>query len=352
MDVVVDTNILFQDFRLTSNKFDALFNYLGKTNSSLLLPEVVLQEAVAHYNRELQHKHVQATRALRELDKIMFTSLEQRLNTDLDKEVSEYRKVLDHPQSLPENASVKALKNEPEYLAETVRRLVERVKPSSLDGKVGFRDILIWLSIVNHLRLDKNRPVVFISRNVSDFGVKSGQEILLDPELQSELDKEELKLLFYPSIETFLENHAKKIETISETWIEAVIATETIESIANSHLREEMALFTPYVKRAYEDFSNYLSFQQISGEPYIYDFSVYDVDTENVYLNVVYRAEVEVEIEMERSGESSFDMFDAHTSYSQLYSYEYIYPEVELSFSAKIQEDEITDLQFEKWGVV
>lgn len=120
MDVVVDTNILFQDFRLTSNKFDALFNYLGKTNSSLLLPEVVLQEAVAHYNRKLQHKHVQATRAVRELDKIMFTSLEQRLNTDFDKEVSEYRKVLDHPQGLPENASVKALKNEPEHLAETV----------------------------------------------------------------------------------------------------------------------------------------------------------------------------------------------------------------------------------------
>jgi predicted nucleic acid-binding protein len=354
MDIVVDTNILFQDFHLKSNKFDALFNYLGKTRSNLLFPEVVLQEAVAHYKRELQYKHEQATRAVRNLDKLTFTSLDHSINMSISEEVSKYEKLLERPPNLPKSANVEVLKNEPEHLAETVRRLVERVKPSSSDGKQGFRDILIWLSTLKYLRLNRERSVIFISKNVSDFGLESGRKIALDSELQNELNEENLKLLFYPSIEAFLENHIKKIDTISEAWIESILSPETIESIANPHLREEMVLFTPYVRRTNENFSDYLSFQQISSRPYIYSFSVYDVDSENVYLNIVYRAEVEVEIEVEKSSESSFDIdiYNAHTSQGQLYSYEYIYPEVELSFSAKIQEDDILDLQFEKWQTI
>src|SRR4051794_31011923 len=53
MDVTLDTNILRQDLRLKSSATRALMDYLHRTNSKILLPQIVYEEIAAIYKRDL-----------------------------------------------------------------------------------------------------------------------------------------------------------------------------------------------------------------------------------------------------------------------------------------------------------
>ena len=56
MDIVLDTNIYYSDFLFKSKDFNILFDYLRKTNSQIILPEIVYKEIEACYKRKLEEK--------------------------------------------------------------------------------------------------------------------------------------------------------------------------------------------------------------------------------------------------------------------------------------------------------
>ena len=53
MDVVIDTNIIIQEDFLRSSKFSALLDYLNKTNSHIILPQIVKEESIYHYKMKV-----------------------------------------------------------------------------------------------------------------------------------------------------------------------------------------------------------------------------------------------------------------------------------------------------------
>jgi hypothetical protein len=53
MDVILDTNIYVQDFKMRRTQFQELFTYLTRTGSLLVIPSVVLQETVHEYREAL-----------------------------------------------------------------------------------------------------------------------------------------------------------------------------------------------------------------------------------------------------------------------------------------------------------
>src|SRR5690349_17399116 len=98
MDVILDTNILVQDRHLSGRKTAALFSYLEKRRSSLILPEIVVQEAIANYRRELVLHTSEHDAAVASLRKLFFLGQDiPSLSFDTEGEVRRYREVLLEP---------------------------------------------------------------------------------------------------------------------------------------------------------------------------------------------------------------------------------------------------------------
>lgn len=52
MRIVLDTNIHRRDFALNSNDFKIFIDYLKKTNATLSVPEIVIEELCFLYDTE------------------------------------------------------------------------------------------------------------------------------------------------------------------------------------------------------------------------------------------------------------------------------------------------------------
>jgi hypothetical protein len=110
---------------------------------------------------------------------------------------------------------------------EATRRAAYRLPPCKENGE-GMRDAIIWLQILEFYNTRKNDdPIVFISKNTHDFA--NQDKTTLRKELESDLQG--IKLLYYPSIENFLKEHAKPISHITDEWLLERIDLSFVENI-------------------------------------------------------------------------------------------------------------------------
>lgn len=68
MDIVLDTNILRNDFQLRSSEFKLIFDYLGRTNGKVILPKVVFDEVLNIHRKELEVRASKMENAIRHLN--------------------------------------------------------------------------------------------------------------------------------------------------------------------------------------------------------------------------------------------------------------------------------------------
>ena len=71
MNVVFDSNIFRQDMGLRSNRVTVLLDYLRRTESRLVIPQVVWEELLANYERLLRQEAGKLEQAHREVKKIL-----------------------------------------------------------------------------------------------------------------------------------------------------------------------------------------------------------------------------------------------------------------------------------------
>lgn len=189
MNIVLDTNILFNDWLLRNVNLRVLLQALNKIGATLYIPEVVRTELVTKFGeeladlkRELDQLRPKWERTLRDWPFPTFGDL------SVDSEIEQYRNRLEHvfAESGTEFCPYPQVTHE-----EIVDRLLRRVKPFAKEGK-GYRDFLIWKTILNILGKTED-PVVFISKNTSDFGDEEGLG------LHSELVRDLLELGHQPS---------------------------------------------------------------------------------------------------------------------------------------------------------
>jgi hypothetical protein len=346
MNVILDTNILRQDFSLKSNKFEALVAYLRKTDSHLVLPEVVILEAENLFRRELQ---LQLSKAKAVSDKLALIAFLEttaiKYSCDQDAEIKQYRALLELPRKY---FKTEILPIVPDHMKETISRLIEGRKPASVGGKE-FRDVAIWLSVKDYLVKKKSQSMAFISANTREFANDNASG--LAPVLQSEISSAGLSLLFYSSIEDFLKQQASKIDFITQNWLEKNVPEDTIYDLALDAVQSRENRFERYAHRKTDDFSGDISIQNIS--PTIDDFFVYDMHTDGIYLNLTYYAEVELEI---GTTEEVFHVWDEpmyHRPISPLFERgkKTLNPEVYLYFSARIINGRVVDVELDDWDL-
>ena len=184
MKIVIDTNIFFRDFMLSGTEFRTLFSELPKLGYGLCVPQIVFDETVNKFLEETK-------KVLDDARNIGASSIN----------FSNF----DHPISAPENAKETYQKYFTEKLQslgaefidypevthkELVHRALSRKKPFRSSDTGGYRDVLLWETI---LELAKNDEVTFICNNPKDFSDDNKQG--LHPDLYDDIKTRELRAI-------------------------------------------------------------------------------------------------------------------------------------------------------------
>ena len=181
--LVLDTNVLVRDWLLESPAATHIRNQSAYGPLGLLVPELVIREAVRVYRRQLKAAQRDLHRALRQRRQLQAGAPDavlERVNTTVDvaAAAAEYdsrlRQVLGRARArvLP----LPGIDHE---------RLVEDAlqgrKPFDHEGHKGYRDALIWHSVLE--AAPSFSRVILVSANHTDFAESSSDPEQLAPEL-------------------------------------------------------------------------------------------------------------------------------------------------------------------------
>ena len=231
MKIIIDTCILYEDFRLTKTKMRELCEIAKMTGDTVLLPKVVIEETKNKYHEMLIAARNKISKDLSDVkrltDSIHTTTFDSGY---VEKEFANYLLAFD-AQML--KLGIKSIPV-PDISHETLMmKAILKKKPFSESGN-GYRDALIWESIKNFyidLKSSSDLPIVFITSNPTDFCEKGS----IHPDLQSELKELDLaidKVIFMNSIEDFINRfYRDKLEILDlkMKFIEGSTETDSLK---------------------------------------------------------------------------------------------------------------------------
>lgn len=168
--VVVDTTALFPDPMLRSVDSRLLLSAANEGLVRLIVPAVVVAEAVRHYRREIRSQYATVRTALARLDRLAVapegTVDTTSLSAEFVKAFNEYRVRLTDAVEDVGGEIAKWPTTSHESLVS--RDLAER-RPFRASGK-GYRDALIWETVLDAIaRAPSGSEAILISANASDF---------------------------------------------------------------------------------------------------------------------------------------------------------------------------------------
>ena len=202
--IVLDSNVLYNDFWMEGAGFRTLRSILSLVNAQVLLPRVVIAETINNF-RQLLMESLRATQRLeRVLNRRVLPELE------VEAEVARYRDylkelflppVLDDPGPSPFARLPYPKVNH----SHVVKRLLGNKKPfrGGSNKEQGYRDLLVWLSVVAVAKKAPEAKVIFVSENIKDFAVGPNDTLSLHPDLLADLPRGR-QVNFYRSLGNLL----------------------------------------------------------------------------------------------------------------------------------------------------
>ncbi|MTI48426.1 MAG: DUF4935 domain-containing protein [Firmicutes bacterium] len=296
MHVILDTNILRQDILLRSDDFNILLDYLNKTNSKVIFPQIVYEEVKEVYKRLLVERENDFSRAFEKLENTLVDNvyIKKVKEVKVEQESEKYLGYLKDKLRIKDNEIIPYRDN---YLSEIIQRAICRKKPCSEKGQE-FRDTVLWLSILDITKQLTTREIVFISNNTRDFASKDNK--CLHKDLQLDMKKNNLKIHYYNSLKHFIKTQAIKIDYINISWIKETIDIDEVNSkfveYLNEHGDEKLL---PWIKQQILNFTGYYSvlYSNLSIDSYY----VYEMQDLSLRLEVMFIGEIEVEVEYEKN---------------------------------------------------
>ncbi|HWK03766.1 MAG TPA: PIN domain-containing protein [Puia sp.] len=166
--IFLDSNVFFDHWHLNNAEFRLLATFIKNSRSVFLMSEIVCHEVQNLHQREqkkvlsdLKKNYDKAQKFNTEKIEYSLTSLIQPYSfKDLLKEKIEFVEFIPF-EEIPHSV--------------VVRRAIEQVLPFRVQEK-GYRDTMIWLSLLHFLKLKSaDDEVVFISENTRDFYINDEQ---------------------------------------------------------------------------------------------------------------------------------------------------------------------------------
>jgi len=288
MKIILDTNIIHQDYKMTGQRILKLFEASKKLGYELMIPEVVIDEIINQYRCEIETVHNTYIKSLSQIRKLTDTKNKAPYDTPLfvEDECNEFMAAfIQRIQDL----GITIMPYPKVAHKEIVFKDLNHRKPFRNDSK-GYRDALIWESVKEHLipskKLFDECQVLFLSENTKDFG-DSGK-------LHSDLI-EELEALGFTSEVVELVSNVDSFfkEKIDQEFEDLKVIQERLQKdykYNRINVKEEIekVLYDEYVVN--EDFNNgyypdgddVSLFPQEFENPDIKDISVKEISVSSV----------------------------------------------------------------------
>ena len=234
MKIVIDTNIFFHDFMLDGTEFRTLISELPRLGYMLCVPKIVFDETVNKFFEETR-KVYESTRKIG-VSALVFSEFDSPSESPeiardkyqtffAEKFKTLNAEVVDYPSVTHK---------------ELVGRALSRKKPFRNTDTGGYRDALLWETI---LELAKTDEVSFLSNNPKDFSDENKQEFHQD--LINDVQTRGLKTVsLFTSIHGFNEariypelKNLNEIQTLLETdKYEYLILSEFLDEQLTEHV--------------------------------------------------------------------------------------------------------------------
>jgi len=362
MNIVLDTNIFVRDFLMNSVSFRLLFDFLQKTNSRILMPQIVYQELGEVYRRELNKRLVRYRQARKSVEKVLIDAHIPPLETDvLDEEVDKYLEFVRKKLNIQERDIVPFKEN---YLGELVTRAIRRLKPFSNKGEE-FRDALLWLTVLDIARETKGETLAFISGDAKAFGQNNQlYEVLLN-----EAEAIGRQVNYCNTIGEFIKSHAVQVEHITQDWLSSAINIETFEEAIAKRLCKFLEQLDEYdlKKRGWEglEFTGHLNSSSEVTEDNLTEYYVHELSDGSLYVEANYYIEYEIEFNFREKVKVEDELFGYrrraydYDDYYDLYDFEdeliyetktkYKYREAEIIFGVSVEDQQVTNIELSSW---
>lgn len=251
MKLVLDTNIIHKDFFLNGARISKLCSAAPSLGYEIIVPEVVCDEMVNQYRKELLH-NISGYAAVLKMTDGLKAGIKDSFEKDffVEKSVSDYRPVL---LSRLNELGIQIIA----YPSIDAKKLVSKElllkKPFKeiKDMSVGLRDAIIWESIKSicapPTALIEDPQIGFLTANAKDFAI---EENTLHPDLVAELKEA-----------GFLDNCVELISAVDDFFTKRIdIELGELENIKNALLKtgkfNRFDLAQELIKALSEDFLN------------------------------------------------------------------------------------------------
>jgi hypothetical protein len=218
MYIFIDSNVYFENYFLDSANFQLLINFLNNTNGYLLISEIVRAEVQNHQETKSKEAFENLKKAIKNYNQLHTEKCDARIdiiNNDYDFETVLVEKI-NNARFIPFNKVEHSV---------VVNRAVKKIRPFKEQDK-GYRDTMIWLSLLIYLKANNIDELVFINTNSTDF-YKSNSTGFLD-ELLEDIRVNDVKTIFnnFISLPAFLqamvksEEHQVDYERIQQDYLD------------------------------------------------------------------------------------------------------------------------------------
>lgn len=208
MKIFIDTNIFFNNWMLRGAHFQLLSNYVLNTDCSLLVSDVVIKETENKFKGELEKTKKELNNLASKVGQFTESSFTIDMN-QLPSESYDFGAIVNSYFPNFETVFCESVNNE-----KLVQKAIHAKRPFR-DNEKGYRDAIIWHSLINYVSEHSvSDDIIFITNNSSDFFVKNDESFELHQDLLDDLAELNLRNEFkvYTSLKQFIgENVNEKL---------------------------------------------------------------------------------------------------------------------------------------------
>lgn len=247
MEIIVDTNILFNDWILRSDDSKAFLDFVARTGSIIYIPRIVWEETRKNYREEIASKHAAYVRASKQFGRSLIEQPDlKRIEINFDDEADRYMDWLRNELRFDGLSNVLPYGDFTERIA---NRAMAKRKPFNMQNNNEYKDTLLWETVLDVVSAQVGRgdnEIVLISNDSNAFGVgklhqaqanriknqkgekqKGVLDSQLEEDIQYALEKGKASnFYYYESFAEFLASHYTPIKGIDESSVKEYLAED------------------------------------------------------------------------------------------------------------------------------
>ena len=257
--IVLDTNIFCRDFYARGTQMQLLLKM-----GNIIVPEIVFDETLNKHREKIRDAGSTAQKKVEEYNRLAYDEIKIDFEEKYADEDTRYETfltdlLLSHgvypPEGYP-NVEHKIV----------VARALARKKPFKPDGREGYRDYLVWRTVLEIVKR-YTEPVHFVSENPKDFADEKDKK-KLHPDLLEEMKQLQIdttKLTYWSSLKDFIDEvvkpelqKAEDEEKLKQSLLENAKFMDAVSTYLDDHLKgfdvKGYDIFVPGVDPIIEEF--------------------------------------------------------------------------------------------------